>query len=143
MPSGRTDEQDVRWSLLPREMITDRGKGYQSDKCFGLLKSCFDYAVATGLMKRNQNSAIPDRTPKAAPPAKSNPSLEWDQLPQFFEDLESNDANAALVVRLAVKVLVMTFLRVGSSTPARWEEINRKKNLWTCPADRMKTGKTH
>ena len=94
-------------------------------------------------MERNQNPAIPDRTTKAAPRAKSNPSLEWEQLPQFFEDLESNNANAALVVRLAVKVLVMTFLRVGSLTPARWEEMNWKRNLWTIPADRMKTGKAH
>ena len=137
---GRTGRQVV---LAAKKKITDRGKDSQSDKCFGILKSCFDYAVATGLMERNQNPAIPDRTTKAAPPAKSNPSLEWEQLPQFFEDLESNDANAALVVRLAVKVLVMTFLRVGSLTPARWEEINWKKNLWTIPADRMKTGKAH
>ncbi len=94
-------------------------------------------------MERNQNPAVADRTTRAAPPSKSNPSLEWDQLPKFFENLERNDANAALVVHLAVKVLVLTFLKVGSLTPARWEEFDFKNELWTIPADWMKTGKSH
>ena len=140
---GRDGRTGREVCLAAKQKITVRGKGSQSDKCFGILKSCFDHAISHGWMERNQNPAIADATTRSAPPAKSNPSLEWDQLPQFFEDLESNDANAALVVCLAVKVLVMTFLRVGSLTPARWEEINWKKNLWTIPADRMKTGKTH
>ena len=37
----------------------------------------------------------------------------------------------------------MTFLRGGSLTPARWEEFDLKKDLWTLPADRMKTGREH
>ena len=37
----------------------------------------------------------------------------------------------------------MTFLRVGSMTPMRWDELDEKKDLWTIPADRMKTKKTH
>ena len=137
---GRTGREVV---LAAKQKITLRGKGSQSDKCLAVLKSCFDYGVSMGWMERNQNPAVPDRTTRAAPPSKSNPSLEWGQLPKFFEDLERNDANAALVVRLAVKVLVLTFLRVGSLTPARWEEFDLKKDLWTIPADRMKTGKAH
>ena len=72
-----------------------------------------------GWMERNQNPAVPDRTTRAVPHSKFNPSLECDRLPKFFGDLERNDANAALVVRLAVKVLVLTFLRVGLLIPAR------------------------
>ena len=37
----------------------------------------------------------------------------------------------------------MTFLRVGSMTPIRCDELDEKKDLWTIPADRMKTKKTH
>ena len=48
-----------------------------------------------------------------------------------------------MVILLAVKILVMTFLRVGSLTPAKWEEFDFKKEIWTIPADRMKTGKIH
>ena len=37
----------------------------------------------------------------------------------------------------------MTFLRVGSLTPVKWEEFDFKKEIWTIPADRMKTAKSH
>jgi len=137
---GRTGREVV---LAAKQKITLRGKGSQSDKCLAVLKSCFDYAVSMGWMERNQNPAMPDRTTRAAPPSKSNPSLEWDQLPKFFEDLERNEPGASLVTLLAVKVLVMTFLRGGSLTPARWEEFDLKKDLWTIPAERMKTGREH
>ena len=65
-----------------------------------------------GWLERNKNPAVPARTTHAAAPSKYNPSLALDQLPKFFEDLERNDANAALVVRLGAKVLVLSFLRV-------------------------------
>ena len=61
---------------------------------------------------------------------KRNHSLEWGQLPKFLEDLERYDPGASLVTVLAVKVLVMTFLRGGSLTPARGKEFDFKKNLW-------------
>ena len=137
---GRTGREVV---LAAKQKITIRGKGSQSDKLLAVLMSCFDHAVSMEWMERNQNPAVPDRTTRATPPSKTNPFLEWDQLFKFFEDLERNDANAALVVRLAVKVLVLSFLRVGSLTHARWEEFDLKKDLWTIPADRMKTGKVH
>ena len=44
---------------------------------------------------------------------------------------------------LAVKVLVMTFLRGGSLAPTQWKEFDLKKDLLTIPADRMKAGKAH
>ena len=75
--------------------------------------------------------------------AKSNPSLNWNQLPKFFEDLERNDPGASLVVVLSVKVLALTFSRVGSLVPTKWEEIDLKKDLWTIPGERMKMGKDH
>ena len=37
----------------------------------------------------------------------------------------------------------MIFLRLGSIAPMRWDELDEKKDLWTMPADRMKTKKTH
>ena len=37
----------------------------------------------------------------------------------------------------------MTFLRVGSLVPLRWEELDYEQDLWTIPANRMKSGKDH
>ena len=67
----------------------------------------------------------------------------WEQLPQFFEDLERNDPKSNFVVVSAVKMLFLTFLRVSSLSGLRWEEIDYKKGLWIIPAERMKAKQDH
>ena len=37
----------------------------------------------------------------------------------------------------------MTFLRVSSLAPMRWEEWDQEQNLWRIPAERMKSGVEH
>ncbi len=37
----------------------------------------------------------------------------------------------------------MTFLRVGSLVPMRWQELDESKDLWVIPGERMKTGHDH
>ena len=66
-----------------------------------------------------------------------------EQLPLFFQELEQNDANGNLITICAVKVVFMTFLRVGSLTPMRWSEVDEERGVWVVPADRMKNGKEH
>ena len=108
----------------------------------GVMRGVFAYSIDQAWMNE-PNPAQSSRFSKAQHKPQPNPSLDWDQLPKFFDDLERNDPNAALVILLAVKILVMTFLRVGSLTPAKWDEFDFKKEIWTIPVDRMKTGKIH
>ena len=128
--------------LSLKESIEERGSLYQSDKCLMVMRGMFDYAIDRGWMQP-PNPAMESKQAKSKHKPIPNPSLEWEQLPKFFEDLERNEPGASLVTLLAVKVLVMTFLRGGSLTPARWEEFDLKKDLWTIPAERMKTGREH
>ena len=128
--------------LSLKESIESRGSLYQSDKCLMVMRGMFDYAIDRGWMQP-PNPAMGSKQAKSKHKSTPNPSLEWGQLPKFFEDLERNEPGAAVVTLLAVKVLVMTFLRGGSLTPARWEEFDMKKDLWTIPAERMKTGREH
>ena len=128
--------------LSLKESIESRGSLYQSDKCLMVMRGMFDYAIDRGWMQP-PNPAMGSKQAKSKHKSTPNPSLEWGQLPKFFEDLERNEPGAAVVTLLAVKVLVMTFLRGGSLTPARWEEFDLKKDLWTIPAERMKTGRQH
>lgn len=128
--------------LSLKESIEQRGSLYQSDKCLMVMRGMFDYAIDRGWMQP-PNPAMGSKQAKSKHKPTPNPSLEWGQLPKFFEDLERNEPGASVVTLLAVKVLVLTFLRGGSLTPARWEEFDLKKDLWTIPADRMKTGRQH
>ena len=128
--------------LRLKEGIEARGSLYQSDKCFMVMRGMFDYAIDRGWMQP-PNPALGSKQTKSKHKAKPNPSLEWNQLPKFFEDLERNDPSASLVVVLSVKVLSLTFCRVGSLVPTKWEEIDLKKDIWTIPGERMKKGKDH
>ena len=90
------------------------------------MRGVFAYSIDQAWMNE-PNPAQSSRFSKAQNKPQPNPSLDWDQLPKFFDDLDRNDPHAALVILLAVKILVMTFLRVGSLTPAKWDEFDFKR----------------
>ena len=107
-----------------------------------VIRGMFDYAIDRGWMQP-PNPAMGSKQAKSKHQPTPNPSLEWEQLPKFFEDLECNEPGALVVNLLAVKVLVMTFLCGRSLTPARWEDFDLNKDPWTIPAERMKTGRQY
>ena len=122
--------------------IEARGSLYQSDKCLMVMRSMFEHAIDNAWMQP-PNPALGSKGARSKHEPKHHPTLEWDQLPQFFEDLERNDPKGNFVVVSAVKMLFLTFLRVSSLSGLRWEEIDYKKGLWIIPAERMKAKQDH
>ena len=108
-----------------------------------VLRGVFEHAIDNRWMEREQNPALGSKSTKSKKKSTPHPTLPWDQLPQFFQELEQNDANGNLITICAVKVVFMTFLRVGSLTPMRWSEVDEERGVWVVPADRMKNGKEH
>ena len=49
----------------------------------------------------------------------------------------------AMVVRLAMEFLMLTFVRPGNVRYARWEDVDLKKKVWRIPAEQMKMAKPH
>ena len=74
------------------------------------------------------------------PGARHQPSLPWQQLPDFMKVLESEDGLASLGLRF----LILTALRSGSVRGARWSEISFHGDpTWTVPGEKMKSHKYH
>ena len=119
------------------------GKAPQAEKLLMVMRLVFDHAIDAGWMDRDQNPALGTKGTKTRHKATPHPTLPWDQLPQFFLDLEKNEPNGSLLVLGAAKVVLMTFLRVGSLVPMRWEELDETQDLWVIPGNRMKTGHDH
>ena len=119
------------------------GKAPQAEKLLMVMRLVFDHAIDQGWMDRDQNPALGTKGTKTRHKATPHPTLPWDQLPQFFVDLEKNEPNGSLLVLSAAKVSLMTFLRVGSLVPMRWEELDESADLWVIPGKRMKTGHEH
>ena len=138
-PDGRKGREVV----LDLKRSIERRAPVQADNVLMVLRQVFDHAIDQGWMPRDQNPALGSKGTKSRHKSTPHPTLRWEQLPQFFSELEQNDANGSLVTICAVKVLFMTFLRVGSLVPLRWEELDYEQDLWTIPANRMKSGKDH
>ena len=68
-------------------------------------------------------------------------SLSADALPAFFEQLESYQGH--VTTKLALKLLVHTFVRPGEIRGASWKEFNLVKKEWRIPAERMKMNEEH
>ena len=131
-----------------RRIVLDWKKGIekrapvQSDKALMVLRQVFDYAIDQGWLDA-PNPAFGSKHAKSKSEVKHHPTLEWNELPEFFERLQKNEPRGSMVVVSAVKVLFLTFLRVNSLAGLRWEELDYKKNLWTVPASRMKNKQKH
>lgn len=65
------------------------------------------------------------------------PALPYDQLPAFLVQLRAMPGTAAR----ALELLILTAARTNMVTKARWSEIDG--DLWTVPAERMKSGVAH
>lgn len=65
------------------------------------------------------------------------PSMPYVEAPAFYQWLKIKDTVAVLALRL----LILTVARTSEVRRARFEEI--EDDIWTLPADRTKTGRSH
>ena len=99
----------------------------------------FRYAIATGRAKYD-----PSRDLKGALKVREErhyARLSEADLPEFLAKLDAYDGNT--MTRLALKLLVLTFVRTGELRAAKWTEFDFDKREWRIPAERMKTRAEH
>jgi integrase len=138
-PGGKNGRQVV----MDLKTDIERRAPVHADKVLMVLRQVFDHAIDQGWMARDQNPALGTKGTKSKHKPISHPTLRWEQLPEFFQALEQNQANGSHIMICAVKVLFMTFLRVGSMTPMQWSELDFDQDIWIIPAERMKSRKEH
>jgi integrase len=99
----------------------------------------FDYAINKGLCDYNpaQGRSAVIKKKKV----KHRPHLHEKDIPEFLEKLESYQGG--MLVQLALKLLLYTFVRPGELRNARWEEFSEAEALWRIPAHRMKMNRPH
>jgi len=99
----------------------------------------FMYAIATGRIRRNP---VPDlKGALKSPVRKHHAHIGANELPEYLEKLEAYDGNP--ITKLALKFLLLTFVRTTELRAAEWSEINFDKAEWRIPAERMKMKETH
>ncbi len=94
----------------------------------------FRYGVATGHVKHDPSADL--RGALTPCKAKHRAYLKESELPEYLEKLEAYDGDR--LTKLALKILLLTFLRSAELRGGHWSEINLSKKEWRIPAERMK-----
>jgi integrase len=99
----------------------------------------FDYAIAKHLCEFNPAMGRTRMLKKLE--TKHRPGLKVDQLPEYLKKLDNYSGGKK--VQLAMKLLLLTFVRPGELRGGRWTEIDVEKAEWKIPAERMKMKRPH
>ncbi|AKM10993.1 tyrosine-type recombinase/integrase [Croceicoccus naphthovorans] len=72
-------------------------------------------------------------------PKRHQPSMPYQDAPEFISRLRSNDGLASRALELTIH----TATRTSEVLHARWDEFDLDVAVWTIPAERMKAGRAH
>lgn len=101
----------------------------------------FRYAIVTGRAQRDVAADI--RGAFKTKKVKHHAAIDAKDLPALMQAIERNDARMYKPTRLAVELMMLTFVRTSELIHMRWEEIDWEESIWVIPAERMKMRKAH
>lgn len=99
----------------------------------------FRFGIATG---RAEYNPVPDLKGALKTPVVTHRAyLKEKELPDFLRMVEAYDGKS--LTKLALRLLLLTFVRTIELRGAKWEEIDLTKAEWRIPAARMKKKELH
>lgn len=119
--------------------IEDRGVTDLAHRSQQVCGQIFAFALASGRAERNP--AIELRGALKPHVVRHYSHLKQKELPDFIEKLEEYSGN--LQTKLAIKLLMLTFVRTSELRTSKWEDIDFKAAEWRIPAEKMKMRTMH
>lgn len=101
----------------------------------------FKYAIATGRADNDPTYGLEAAMKKFK--RGHYASVSVDEFPEFLTCLTDYQQHIHRQTYLALRLLLLTFVRTCELVEARWEEINFEKAMWVIPAERMKMNLPH
>jgi integrase len=103
------------------------------------INEIMDYAANTGLIHANPATGIKKAFKR---PKKVNlPSLKPDGLAMFLQTMFRT--NISQMTRCVIEWQLHTMTRPSEAAGTQWAEIDFESKVWTIPAERMKSNKSH
>jgi len=104
------------------------------------LGQVFRYAVVTGRARRDPAADLKGAL-KVAGRQQHHKAMPREELPGFLRALATYDGEPR--TRLALRLMVLTFVRTTELRAARWDEFDFAAGEWRIPAERMKMRTPH
>ncbi len=134
-------------SITPKEVLVvlrkveSRGALEMTRRLKQVIGQVFRYAVAIGHSERDPTQDLKD----ALKPVKPGhfAAIEPNDLGAFLWALNRNEARLFAPTRIAMRLMLLTFVRTSELIEARWKEFDLDGGLWDIPAARMKMRRPH
>ena len=119
--------------------VEGRGALDVASRVLQRVSSVFRYAVQTGRAQVNPASELKGvlKTRKV----QHRAAITRAELPELLQKARKYDGY--LITRLALRLLMLTFVRPGELRFARWKEFDLEAKVWRIPAERMKMKSEH
>lgn len=124
--------------LLKTLRIIEKRSIEAAHRTLQLCSQIFRYAIATG--KAGSDITLNLRGALSKVAGGHYAALSEKELPEFIGRL---DNHKDIQIKLALKLLLLTFVRSIELRGAKWEEIDWTKAEWRIPAERMKMASLH
>ena len=119
-----------------------RSKPETARKTKQRLKAIFTWAVASDFIARNPvDDALQELLPKVTVSVQHRPALAYADVPGAIDVIRRSQGLRES--KLALAFTILTAARGGEARGATWEEIDLDAGLWTIPAERMKSSRSH
>jgi integrase len=125
--------------LVTVQKIEKRGAVDLSHRVLQTCGQIFRYAIATGRTDRDISADL--RGALTVRKKVNHANLKEDQLPEFLQRLENYHGEPQ--TKIALQMLVLTFVRTAELRGMKWSEINFETAEWHIPAERMKMREKH
>lgn len=119
--------------------IENRGAFEIAKRMKANVSRIFSYAIQQGITDRNISADLVDIL---KPVRKRHfAAITSSELPEFVNVLKHNKARLYIPTRIALNLMLLTFIRTSELIETPWEEINLETGEWVIPWQRMKMGK--
>lgn len=119
--------------------IEARGALDMAKRALQITGQVFRFAIVTGRAERDPSGDLKGALKTAK--TKNHAFLKENELPEYLAKLEAYDGHH--LTKLALRLLLLTFVRSVELRGALWAEIDFAKKQWRIPAERMKMKAEH
>jgi len=119
--------------------IEDRGAHEVAHRVKANCARVFSYANQQGITNVNPAADLKDVLKPVQPGHFA--AITADELPAFLTAMDKNDARLFKPTRIAMRLMMLAFVRTSELIETPWSEIDLEAGQWVIPWQRMKRGK--